>query len=929
MSITASNPNSSKDRPGKEPLLATKLLIPRPRPDLVQRARLLDRLDENMERKLTVISASAGFGKTTLLSAWCASLRKKQMPVAWFSLDEDDNDPTRLWVYLINSLGAFESYLGETALSMLVSSEPVPIESVITSLINDLAAVEDKFVLILDDYHVITSEAIHQSISFFVDHQPPQMHLVIAGRTEPSLPLALLRSRGEVMEVGAGDLRFTQEEAGNFLNELMGLDLSINDIAALEARTEGWIAGLQLAALSMKGQQNPSAYIESFAGDDRNIMDYLLEEVLQKQTEDIQSFLMETSILDRVTGSLCDAVTDRTDGQEMLEMLEQANLFITSLDNKRKWFRYHRLFVDLLRHRLEQFGPERIPDLHLRAAQWYEDHDLYDEALGHGLASGDYEQLVRLLESSGEPIIMHGEVNLLLECLEALPEEMIRARPRLSLYYAWASLRGARTRLADVEMRLIDAEMGLDNVEQVATETEKPQVREMLGQVAALRGALALRFDEEESFSLELSKQALEYLPEDSLALRGVVARSLGDIYERKDDLAAAINAQSEAFSMSRSAGDLFESILSASRLGRLYEAQGQLRLAATTYREALRIAGRQDSPEIPVAGLSHMGLGEVLREWNDLEPACAHLSESIELFQKWGETTMIPEGYAFLSRVKQAQGDIDGAIELIELAKRLAQDYNMSQMIPRISGIQARLWVRDGRLEEATRWMNESGKGVDDDFSHLTFRILRFEYVSLARVLTAVGEIDKALHLFDRLLEVAEPSGRIGGLIEILVCRAIALQNQGKMDLAMEDFRRALSLGKPEGFIRSFLAEGPPLPLLLATALEEDLKRPQKTPYPVSTEYVRNLLTAFEGSAKAQQQKGKKPEQPLAEPLSERELEVLELLESGLSNREIGEALYVAVNTIKTHIRNIYGKLGVRSRTQAVARAKDLGLLR
>ncbi len=323
------------------------------------------------------------------------------------------------------------------------------------------------------------------------------------------------------------------------------------------------------------------------------------------------------------------------------------------------------------------------------------------------------------------------------------------------------------------------------------------------------------------------------------------------------------------------------------------------------------------------------MGLGEVLREWNDLEPAYAHLSESIELFQKWGETTMIPEGYAFLSRVKQAQGDIDGAIELIELAKRLAQDYNMSHMIPRISGIQARLWVRAGRLEEAAGWMNESGKGVDDDFSHLTFRILRFEYVSLARVLTATGEIDKALHLFDRLLEVAEPSGRTGGLIEILVCRAIALQNQGKIDLAMEDFRRALFLGKPEGFIRSFLAEGPPLPLLLATALEEDLKRPQKTPYPVSPEYVRNLLTAFEGSTKIQQQKGKKPEQPLAEPLSERELEVLELLESGLSNREIGEALYVAVNTIKTHIRNIYGKLNVRSRTQAVARAKDLGLLR
>ncbi|MBW2623221.1 MAG: hypothetical protein JRD68_09975, partial [Deltaproteobacteria bacterium] len=846
----------------------------------------------------------------------------------WFSLDEDDNNPTRLWVYLINSLSALESGVGENALSMLLSSEAASLESVITSLINDLAAVEGKFTLVLDDYHVITLETIHQSIDFFVEHLPPQMHLVIAGRTEPSLPLALLRSRGEIMEFGAGDLRFSEEEAGHFLNELMGLNLSADDVAALENRTEGWIAGLQLAALSMQGQQNPSAYIESFAGDDRNIMDYLIEEVLEKQPSDIQSFLMETSILDRVTGSLCDAVTGRNNGQEMLEMLEQVNLFITSLDNKRKWFRYHRLFLDLLRHRLEQYEPEKITGLHHRAALWYESHNLYDEALGHGLASGDHEQLGRLLESSGEPVIMHGEVNLLLECLEALPDEMIRARPRLSLYYAWASLRGAHTRLADVEMRLIDAEMGLDGAEQAVAETDEPHVREILGQVAALRGALALRFDDEESYTLELSKQALEYLPEDSLALRGVVARSLGDIYERKDDLAAAIQAQSEALSMSKSAGDIFESVFAASRLGRLYEAQGQLHLAAGIYREALQRVGLHEGPEIPVAGLAYMGLGEILREWNDLESASAHLSDAIELYQKWGEPTMLPEGFAFLSRVKHAQGDNDSALELIETAKRLAQDYNITSMIPRISGIQARLWVRVGKLEEATRWLHESGKSVDDDFSNLTFRVLQYEYVSLARVLTAVGELDKAIYLFGRLLEAAEPSGRIGGIIEILVLRAIALQNQGKMDQALEDFRRALYLGNPEGFIRSFVAEGPPLPLLLATILEDSVKKRQKEQYPISIEYLRTLLTAFEVSSK-ERKNGKISGQPLAEPLSERELEVLSLLESGLSNREIGEALYVAVNTVKTHIRNIYGKLSVRSRTQAVARAKSLGLLR
>ncbi|MBW1708927.1 MAG: HTH-type transcriptional regulator MalT [Deltaproteobacteria bacterium] len=910
-----------------EPLLATKLFIPQARPDLIKRPRLIERLNKGLKRKLAIISATAGFGKTTLLSSWYNASLSSKIPVAWLSLDGDDNDPTRFWAYLIRSVGAIKQGVDEKALALLVSPNPPPIESVITALINELTVIPEDFVLILDDYHVIKAKPIHEAITFMIEHQPPQMHLVISGRSEPPLSLARLRGSGQLIELGAADLRFTQEEASSFLRQLMGLKLSPQQVAALENRTEGWIAGLQMAALSMQGHEDISDYIETFAGDDRSIMDYLIEEILEKQPENIQTFVLETSILDRVTAPLCNAVTGRKDGQEMLEKLERANLFITSLDNKRRWYRYHRLFADALRQRLDQLKPERIPELHHLASIWYEKNNLPDEALAHALSAGDYERLAQLLEQAGWPMLMHGEVNLMLECLEALPDEMIRSRPRLSLYHAWALLRNIK--FEEVESRLGDAEQGfgLNKTQEDPPDTSKPLVREMLGILAALRVCLAVN-EGDVPRTLELARQALEYLPQDNLVLRGVVTRNLGDAYESEDDLVAAVKAQTEAIAISQAGGDTFEAVLATSRLGRLHEIQGHLHLAAKSYREALQIAAKKrDGPPAPISALAHMGLGDVLREWNDLDNALPQIYRAIALYKRWGSPVLMPEGYANLARVKYAQGEMSGALTAIEEAKKIAEENNYTQTIDRISGIQARLWVKMGNLEAASAWMLESGLKPQDNFSHLPFRTIQVTYLTLARVLLARNETDQVLELIEKLRQIAAVSGRMGGLIEVLVCEALTLQKTNEMEKATKTIQQALFLGETENFMRVFLTEGPPMTSLLNSVLENRHEEIRGIRYDVSDDYIKKLLLALEIFSQ-RPQLNIDPNQSLVEPLSDREFEVLKLLAAGLSNKEIGEKLFVAINTVKTHIRNIYGKLNVRSRTQAIAQAKKINLL-
>jgi len=923
----------------QEPLLMTKLLIPPARTDLVRRTRLFERLNDGIKRKLTIVSAPAGFGKTTLLSAWTDTRPNGKSHTAWLSLDEEDNDPVRFWVYFIKALGTLQTQvkIGENALPLLTSPAPPQTESVLTSLINELAAIPEDFIVILDDYHIIRALPIHQSLSFMLDYLPPNMHLILSGRGEPPLPLARLRAADQLIELGSADLRFTLTESETFLNQIMGFSIPSEDVAVLEARTDGWIAGLQMAAFSMQTQENVSSFIDSFAGDDRNIQDYLTEEVLARQPRNIQTFLMKTSILDRVTGPLCDAVIGDENrpaghtgrearGQETLEALERSKLFLISLDNKRQWYRYHPLFRDVLRRLLDQEDPSHIQELHRRASRWYEVNGLPDEALGHALAAQDFNSLLRLLERTGWPMLLHGEVNLLLQCMEALPAEMIRARPRLSLFHAFALLRSEQ--FEGVEPLLRDAEQGfgLMNGERkdkaVASEVEE---RELRGAMAAIRAKLSLDLGDVPR-TIELSRQALEYLSERNLFLRGIVAMNLGDAYTGRDDLEAAIKAHSEASAISRAAGDTFETVLAVSKLGRLYATQGHLNLAVNSYREALEIAQPDKGPPTPAAALANMGLGEVLLEWNELDTAAGHLSKAIDLFETWGHNKLLVDSYIILSRIQYAQKKAGESLRTIKAAERLARRHNYTLASLSIAGIQARNWAITGNIQAAMAWIQSSNLKPDDDFSSHYSRLVRSQYATLARVLIAQGEIGQAMELLERLEKIAQQTGRMGNLIEVLVYTALAFKAQGDINEAVLALIEGLKLGESEGFIRTFLAEGPLVAELLNTVIQ---RRQKKSPDPsqdLSKDYLNKLASAFELETTPTTSQ-RKLKQPLAEPLSEREIEVLQLLIAGRSNKDIGEELFVAVNTVKTHIRNIYAKLGVQSRTQAVAKVKELNL--
>jgi len=906
--LTTVNPPGSV--PHRAPLLSTKLYIARPRPDLLPRPRLTQRLNDGLHRKLTLISAPAGFGKTTLLSEW--SLQSKR-PVAWISLDEGDNDPARFWAYFIAALQTLQVNVGDAALAAFQSPQPPPMEVVLTALINEIAIIPEPFALVLDDYHVIETQPVHSALTFLLNHLPPQMHLIIATRADPPLPLARLRGRGQLTELREADLRFTTDEAAAFLNQAMGLNLSAEQVAALEERTEGWIAGLQLAALSMQGRSDIPGFIAAFAGSHRYILDYLAEEVLQRQPEGVQTFLLQTAILDRLSGPLCDTVTGQGDSQTMLERLERANLFLVPLDEERRWYRYHRLFAELLRAYLQREQPNRVPGLHRRASEWYEQNGLLAEAVGHALAAKDFERAARLVEQAAPQMLMRGELVTLLGWLAALPDERIRAWPALCTYYAWVlTLTG---QLDAVEPRLQDAEQGLQ------PDIPAAELQDLLGQIAAIRAYIAA-LHRDVPHAIELARQALEHLPEENPAVRAFVAFTLGGACLLSDDVAEACQAFAEASALGRAAGNVHVAIPALCNLAGLRALQGQLHQAAGLYQEALELAtpslahqreGR-GGRTLPVAAMAYSGLGGLLYEWNDLEGAMRHLREGIEQSKQWGNVDALASSYARVARVLQAQGDEAGALEALKEAGQLVRRH---AVIPttaaRVAAYQASLWLAQGNLGAATRWVQERGLSVDDELGYLR----EPEHIALARVLIAQGKYDEALQFLARLRQAAETRGRMGSLIEILVLQALALQSQGNTTQAMPALERALSLAEPEGYVRLFVDEGAPMAKLLRQALSRG----------IAPNYVSRLLAAFG----AEEQRGEEAEKRaplLLEPLSERELEVLRLLAAGLSNREIAEKLIVAVGTVKAHIHNIYGKLGVQSRTQAVARARELGIL-
>ena len=947
-------------------LLATKLYAPSTRTNLVRRPRLTERLEEGTKAKLTLLCAPAGFGKSTLLSEW---VLQSELPGGWLSLDEGDNDPARFLSYVIAAIQTVKADIGEEALSVLRSPQP-PIQVVLTVLVNELAAVPHDLGLIFDDYHVITNEAVHAALAFLLEHLPAQAHLIIASRTEPSLPLSRLLAGGQLTKLSASELRFTFEEAAAFLNEAMGLNLSAEDVAALEERTEGWIAGLQLAALSLRGREDTSTFISAFAGTNRHIFDYLAEEVLDRQPEDAREFLLKTSILDRLNGPLCDALTGRGDSQTTLEKLEGANLLLVPLDDRRRWYRYHHLFSDFLRERLRWENPEMVSELHRRASVWHERNGTASEAVGHALAAGDFERAGSLIERLADAMVGRGEIPTLERLMEALPEEVIRSRPRLYLRYTVVNLMmgnqwdDAETALRDVQQRL---GLGGEGVAEPSTPgptkaTEDEELARVAGFVATARANIAYEGRGDLPSAIALNRRALELLANDERgSARGIAAGNLSECLLDIGDLPAARVAIDEAIEISRAADHPAEVAWCLCHLGRLQTIQGRLSEAMKTYERVLRLTAEHDEAGVLLdIGLAHVRIGELLFEWNDLKAATHHLSEGIKLVLEWvglGEATSrllevtethdrlgrleevdadaahgVVPGYIALARARQAQGDAEGAFETLQMVEQVAQNERMSPLWRSrtktwADAWRARLWVVEGELGAAERWARERKLSAQDEIVYSPES--EVTYVTLARLLIAQGKHDEVSKLLDRLLEAAEAGGRRRTVLEVLVLKALALLAQNDEPEAFAALRRALTLAEPEGYIRIFADEGAPMAELLRRLLKAHRRGSPEIQGGFSLEYVGKLLGALGAGVMAPTRVHVRgPAALVLDPITERELEVLKLLDCELSNREIAARMFVSLATVKTHIKHLYRKLGVSARHQAVARARELRLL-
>ena len=875
-------------------------------------------MNEGMHCKLTLISASAGFGKTTLVSEWVAGCDR---PVAWVSLDEGDNAPTSFLAYLVAALQTIAANIGAEALRMLQSPQPPPIESILTVLLNEITTFPDHFVLVLDDYHVIDSKPVDEALTFLLEHLPPQIHLVITTREDPHLPLARFRARGQLTELRAADLRFTPAEAADFLNQMMGLNLSEEDIAALETRTEGWIAGLQLAALSMQGHQDAASFIQSFTGSHYFVLDYLVEEVLGQQPESIQTFLLRTSILDRQCGPLCDSILgfSSASGQETLEYLERSNLFIVPLDNERHWYRYHHLFGELLRKRLGQnLVPGEIARLHIQASEWYEQNGFPSDAIHHAFAVEDFERVAKLAELNWPAMNESVQSIKWLGWLKKLPEEVIRTRPVLCVNCAWAflnagELEAAEAKLQDAEYWLkpttvIGEKSDASSIEMVVVDEEQFKSLPVVLAIARAYHAQAIG---DISGTIKYTQHVLDLSPEGDSQLPGYASSLLGLAQYASGNLDAAYRA----FSDGLASMDPYAAISGNFVLAGIKLAQGQLNTALSIYEKALKLVLERNASMPLGTEELYSGISELHRERGDLETAAQDLLTG----RKLGEQVELPDWqhrwYIAQARLHETKGDLDGALDLLEKAERRYVRTPVPNMRP-IAALKTRIRIAQGKIAEALDWVHTRDLSVDDDVSYLR----EFEHMILARVLIAQekkGLVDGSIHdakaLLERLLQAAEEGRRMGSVIEISALLALAHAAQGDIPLALASLERALTLAEPEGYLRLFVDEGLPMAALLQEAAKHG----------IAPNYVRQLLAAFgkdEGRTSVIQL--------LIEPLSERELEVLRLLGTELTGPEIARELMVSLNTMYTHTKSIYNKLGVNNRRMAIRRAEELDFL-
>jgi LuxR family maltose regulon positive regulatory protein len=885
-------------------LLTTKLYFPPTRPSLVPRPQLVERLQVGLQGPLTLISAPAGAGKTTVLSQWRLGIGS-EVPTAWLSLDSADNDPTRFLQYLSAALDTLDPGLEEEVRPLLQSAEPPNGEAILTLLINRLSALEEDAVLALDDLHLIENPVIHTALTFLLEHLPARLHLVLLSRADPPLPLARLRARGQLVELRLADLRFSVEECAQFLNKVMNLDLTGEQVVALEKRTEGWIAGLQLAALSMRGREDVDGFVSAFTGSNHYIVDYLVEEVLKRQPEPLRHFLLKTSILDRLTGPLCDALTGEDNGEAVLEGLDHANLFIIPLDDEQRWFRYHHLFSELLHNRLLPMYPDMVAELHIKASAWFESNGYQDEAIHHALQAKDFERASRLVCCDSLNVIYSSSLSTLNQWLGAFPEAFLRTNPFLCIIKS--HLLYMADRREEIDPYILSAEEALTSaITSGKMARDSKEYWFLTADMYSFKALSARRKNDLES-AFELAQKAAQVAPVGSRS-RVFALGMLYTIHEVRGDFNRAIEICREVIACARTADYPSMAMSTTQELASLLRLQGKLHQAAQVLREALDYAKAHGQAHLFYAGMLHLGLADTLYEWNILEEMESEAETGLALCRQGGKSILVAFGLETQAKLRHAQGNLSGALDSLA---ELDRDY------PNFQGssttLRQRWQAEQGDLTGLVEWVNQVNLNVEEKIA--LGRL--FQLAQAARMLYALDRCEEALQVLEKIIPYTQKEEDWDIVLRMLVLQTAVWAKRKNDSTALDCLEKALELAEPEGYVRVFLERGQPLLRLLLLFQERR----------GSSEFVSRLLAAFEGSRKP------KPiptpaAQVLVEPLSDRELEVLKLLAQGCPDKKIAETLVIARETVHKHLKNIYGKLGVHSRTEAIARARELNLL-
>lgn len=902
---------------GENPLLLTKMCIPRLHRALVSRTPLLERLTEGMYRKLTLVSASAGFGKTVLLSEWATHCR---WPVAWVSLDSNSNDPTHFWHYLITALQSIHPHIGRRTLMLARSSQPVRLEALLTILINDLARISEDFALILDDYDVIHSTDVHQSMTFLLEHLPPCMHVFLASRVTPPFSLTRLRAQRQLLELRTPDLCLSDQEIHTFFSQSLGISMPAETVSLLAARTEGWITGLELIALSAQKQKDVFEFVRTLARRDTYIHEYLANEILQQQPEEIQDFLLETSILDRLSGPLCDALTDRSDGQWILEQLEKENVFIVPLDDQRGWYRYHHIFRDFLRKRLqEEHSDLRIDELYRQAALWHEEADLPQEAVVYALLGHDFQKAAMFISQVGPQMLQQNEFATLLAWFSMIPEQIMRAFPCLCLFRAWLFLATGQTQ--EVEAWLQYAQSCLDTSAASAVTCDGSQ--DVQGSIAALRAHLAA-FQGNIPCIVDSAKQALEQLSEKNAYFRSISAINLGVAYWLSDRALAAIDAFDQAKKMGYASNNIYIVLTALCCQTHVLTIQGQLRRAFRVIQQALELIAEQQCDLLWAAADAYICTGQLFYEWDELDSAVSYVEKGLTLSRQAGYLDMLAYGSTVLAKIKQAQGETEQAIQVMEQEEcQRTDDPRSSWVIRLMDTARVRLALQQGDSERVSRWKNQA----QSESRYLGV----FEKLTLVRVYIAEGELSKASMILELDVDIIDDEEQKARTVEVFLLKALICYHQHQLDLALTAIERALSVAESEGYIRLFVSEGRPLAALLEAYLQRR-QRGQLTLSPGRLAYVQKLLVACgQHPNRVRHLVSSAPQSGQSERckvlLNEREQAIVHLLKAGMSNRQMSDTLAISENTVKWYIKGIYSKIGAHNRAQAVAWASSLQL--